>query len=381
MYLRVAMGETKVALNRLARYLLIASGVAVVCYVVWYFSDIFWFIIISAVLSLIGQPLANSLARVRVGRFHIPRWLGSLLVLSLFISLFVLFLGLVFPLIYAQFQQLAQLDVRAIAERIRVGLGALHERIAPYLPEGAEDFSLLDSLWQAGHTRVSGSFFANVFASTASFVTSLLVALFSIAFITFFFLKEEGLFTKGFKFFFPSRYHDRLQSALTRIEYMLRRYFVGLLIQSTAVGTLVLLLFKFVLGLPFGTCVVIAVLAGVLNLIPYIGPTIALLLSVAFSCSAWVGGHVDFSLLTTALLAAALYGTVSLVDNVLFQPLIFSTSAKAHPLEIFIILLMAGFIGGMVGMVVAIPAYTVIRVFLKEFFNHYRQVQQLTKNL
>ncbi|HNV51901.1 MAG TPA: AI-2E family transporter, partial [Tenuifilaceae bacterium] len=56
-------------------------------------------------------------------------------------------------------------------------------------------------------------------------------------------------------------------------------------------------------------------------------------------------------------------------------------SVKAHPLEIFIVLLIAGSVAGILGMLLAIPCYTVIRVFAKEFFNNFRVVQKLTEKI
>jgi predicted PurR-regulated permease PerM len=68
-----------------------------------------------------------------------------------------------------------------------------------------------------------------------------------------------------------------------------------------------------------------------------------------------------------------------LIDNFFFQPFIYSTSIKSSPLEIFIVLLMAGHIGGIVGMLVAIPAYTVIRVIAARFFGDFKPIRRLIK--
>jgi len=72
---------------------------------------------------------------------------------------------------------------------------------------------------------------------------------------------------------------------------------------------------------------------------------------------------------------------VQLLDNIVFQPFIFSASVRAHPLEIFIIILMAGYMSGIIGMFLAIPVYTIIRVVAKEFFFNYKLVKKLTENL
>ena len=75
------------------------------------------------------------------------------------------------------------------------------------------------------------------------------------------------------------------------------------------------------------------------------------------------------------------FGTVQILDNVLFQPLIYSSSVKAHPLEIFLVIMAAGSMAGIVGMILAIPVYTIIRVIAKEFFENMKLVRKLTESL
>ena len=72
---------------------------------------------------------------------------------------------------------------------------------------------------------------------------------------------------------------------------------------------------------------------------------------------------------------------VQIIDNNLNQPLIFSNSVKSHPLEIFLAILIAGFVFGVVGMIVAVPVYTIIKVILKTFWPESKIVQILTKEL
>jgi predicted PurR-regulated permease PerM len=72
---------------------------------------------------------------------------------------------------------------------------------------------------------------------------------------------------------------------------------------------------------------------------------------------------------------------VQVIDMVFLQPAIYSNSVKAHPLEIFLVILLAGSLAGVLGMLIAIPTYTVLRVFAKEFFNNFRVVQKLTEKI
>ena len=93
------------------------------------------------------------------------------------------------------------------------------------------------------------------------------------------------------------------------------------------------------------------------------------------------GAGLDVNIWVFALIILAIMLAAQLIDNFIYQPLIYSTSIKAHPLEIFIVLLMAGHIGGIVGMLVAIPAYTVVRVIAIRFFYRFKPIQRLVPDL
>jgi len=71
----------------------------------------------------------------------------------------------------------------------------------------------------------------------------------------------------------------------------------------------------------------------------------------------------------------------NLIDNMVLQPLIYSSSVKAHPLEIFLVILLAGSLAGIPGMILAIPTYTVVRIIAKEFLSQLRIVQKLTERM
>ena len=81
------------------------------------------------------------------------------------------------------------------------------------------------------------------------------------------------------------------------------------------------------------------------------------------------------------LQALSVFVVAQMIDNFVLQPTIFSKSVKAHPLEIFLVILSAGSLGGIVGMILAIPLYSFLRIVAKEFFNGYKVVQGLTKNI
>ena len=89
------------------------------------------------------------------------------------------------------------------------------------------------------------------------------------------------------------------------------------------------------------------------------------------------GAGLDVNIWIFALIIFGVMMAAQLIDNFVYQPLIYSTSIKASPLEIFIVLLAAGHIGGAFGMFVAIPAYTVLRVVASRFFHEFKPIRRL----
>jgi predicted PurR-regulated permease PerM len=134
-------------------------------------------------------------------------------------------------------------------------------------------------------------------------------------------------------------------------------------------------------GIGFSHAVLIGLVSGILNVIPYIGPIIG----VIFGLCVGVATHVEMDPYTVMLPAVVYTGVVmvitQVIDNVVLQPLIYGNSVHAHPLEIFLVILAAGHVAGIAGMILAIPVYTVLRVVSREFFSKYKLVKSLTKGL
>ena len=170
-----------------------------------------------------------------------------------------------------------------------------------------------------------------------------------------------------------------MDNMIPKIKNTLARYFRGLLFQMTGIFTLVYIGLKFVAGLE--DVLVIAIFAAFANLIPYIGPffgfAFALIIGVG---QAYVLGT-DINLLILTLKIMVVFAITQITDNSVFQPVIFSKSIDAHPLEIFIVIAIAGTLFGAPGMIIAVPAYSVLRIFAKEFLQRYKFIRSLTKNV
>lgn len=366
-------------MNKLARYIIIIAVAAAVLFTAWYFSDIIIYIIVSAVLSIIGRPLVRFFDGLKFGRYFCPHWLSaSLTLLTICLIVFMFFYTFI-PMVSSQLKELSNVNISQLVGHISKSFQGLEERIKDLLP-GAEQFSLNQFLTEHLTNYFNFSNIINVFGSVSNMIINFVMAIFCILFITFFFLKEDNLLIGGITVLFPKKHEQGISQVMQSINRLLIRYFIGMLIEIACVMFLLAAGLTLVGGLKFSTAMVIALSAGVLNVIPYVGPIIGGILTaiVALATDANFIATGDTSIVVPIIM---IFIVVQLIDNIILQPLIYSNSVKSHPLENFIVLLIAGNIGGILGMLVAIPAYTVIRVIAKEFLYDFRFVRKLTENI
>ena len=134
-----------------------------------------------------------------------------------------------------------------------------------------------------------------------------------------------------------------------------------------------------IFGIP--NALIIAFLCAVLNIIPYVGPLIASLLAAFLTMLSNLGSDFQSEILPTTIYVLIGFWIVQIIDNNVAQPIIFSKSVSSHPLEIFLVILIAGFIFGILGMIIAVPLYTIFKVIGKEFFPENQIVKLLTKDI
>ena len=224
---------------------------------------------------------------------------------------------------------------------------------------------------------------SSVLGSVASVAISIGVGLFSVVFISFFFIKDEHLFSRIICALVPDKLEGSVTSTISDITHLLSRYFIGLIVEVMGVILVDFLGLWLIARIGADYAIGIAFIAGLLNIIPYVGPllgeAIGVLLCVVLKYGAGVGLNVP--IWAFALIVLAIMLTAQMIDNFIYQPLIYSTSIKATPLEIFIVLLVAGRIGGTVGLLVGIPAYTVVRVVAIRFFSDKKAVRRLIPDI
>ena len=372
--------EQERSIDRLARYLIIAATIAVLACLCWYFKKVLVYVIVAFVVSLLAQPLMRLMRKVKIRGKSLPSGLLAIIAIVFILGLLSLVVTQVVPVVTRIVRDAAVLNSASGAGN---PLDRVNDWIVGLFPGLGPDFNVINVVLDQLKQVADVSNVTAVISSVTSVVTGLVVGLFSIVFISFFFVRDETLFRKIVCALVPDRMEGKIAKALGDIEHLLSRYFVGLLIEMTGVALLDFLGLWLIARLGFSNALGIAFIAGILNIIPYVGPLIGeavgVILAVILKYGTGVGLGVNIWVF--ALIVLAIMLTTQFVDNFVYQPLIYSTSIKASPLEIFIVILLAGHIGGVVGMLVAIPAYTVVRVIASRFFRHVKPVRKLMPDL
>ena len=366
-------------MNNAGKYIIGALALAAVVFLCWYFSSIIAYVAVAAVISFVGRPLIDRLRRIEVRGRRLGDNAAAALTLVCLWLVAVVFFCTVIPLVVHEFRALSDIDIAGVVNRLD---GPLQE-----LETGLKYFGIMESDQNVKEYIVENitslldlSGVKNLFGSLADTVTGVFIALFSVSFITFFFLKDSKLFYRMMIAITPSGYEEGVANALDSIQKLLVRYFIGITLEVVIVMTLNVIGLSIV-GIAFAHAVVIGLITGVTNVIPYLGPFIGAVLGLLIGLVTHI--DVDFNTVLFPMLVwmTVVFCLTQLIDNIVLQPLIYGNSVYAHPLEIFLVLLVAGNLAGIVGMILAIPGYTVLRVILREFFNKYKLVKSLTRSL
>ena len=343
----------------------------------WYFREVVVYILISAVFAIIGRPFVGLLCKIRVKRFALPRWFAAAVTLLLLWVIIGGLLSLIVPLVAGKIYELSSLDLRSALEGVETPLKRLQNSISTIFALPETHFSISDIIVSSLRRFLNYDTVNAVVSSIINTGMSAVIVVFSVSFITFFFLREDGLFSQMVSAMFPDKYAENVHRAIDKVSLLLSRYFTGLLTESLIISTIIAVVL-FLFGMNVEDACFIAVIMGMLNVIPYAGPAVGMLVSIFIGVVSPIDGC------TIAYTLAVIMGTICVVkgiDDFVLQPTIYSSKVSAHPLEIFIVILMAGSVGGIVGLLVAVPSYTVLRVFAKEFFSEVSLVRKLTKEI
>ncbi len=342
----------------------------------WYIRNVVTYVLISVVLSLVARPILKVLDKVKIKDKELPDAVKAGAALVSILAIFLGILSVFVPLLAKEIQVISSIDYQEVWESLQEPLADIEKTLAEYNIEtnqGDEDFLQEKVLSIFDVSQVSG-----LFTNLLSGLGNIFIAIFSIAFITFFLLKDRWIVNNALETITPSQYLEQVRSASSKVKSTLSRYFLGLLGQITLITVLVTISLS-VIGVE--NALVIGFFAGLINVIPYVGPLIGGTFGIAIALTTNLDLEFSTEVLPLLVKVAIVFGSVQLLDNFIFQPFIFSNSVSAHPLEIFLVILIAGNLAGITGMILAVPTYSFLRIIGKEFFSQYRVIQSITKNV
>jgi len=356
---------------KIASTLAIATFIiGILVFLAWFFSNIFLYIVISLVLSTILRPLVNNINRKLIYNIRIPRFISIFISFLALISFLSLLIFLFIPLISEQINVFTQLVVAdSFSEKITQPVLEIEEFLIRNKLSTEEEGFLLDNFREMLSSFITEVKFADIFTDVLSITGSLFIGMIAVAFITFFLLYEKGMIKDRIVKMIPNQYFEVSIAALYKIEKLLSNYLIGLIFQMLSIFTIAFAGLS-ILGIKYSAT--IALFAAVINIIPYLGPILGAVFGVFVVLSTNTHLVTPNEYIFLVLKVLIVFGIVQITDNVVLQPLIFSKSVKAHPLEIFIIIFAGATLAGIPGMIAAIPVYTILRVTAIEVYKGYK---------
>jgi len=333
--------------------------------------------IIAAALSFMGHPLVRFFDSLRIKTIRIPHALSALMSLLIIVLVFLGLIAVFVPLIISQADTISRINVNELAVNLQGPLEWIDNRMHELgaIPDGQtlQDFLVLRAKTLVNLGTISS--FAGNFISAAG---SILIGLFSILFIAFFFLKDEHMFENMLLLFIPEKHHQATKKVITDSKQLLVRYYIGVMLELLGVMTLI------TLGLLiFGVknALLIGFFGGLMNIIPYLGPIIGSVIGIILGITSTLAAGLYSEIIPTILKLPGVFVVLNFIDNNILVPVIYSKSVKSHPLEIFLVIIIGGGLAGLLGMLLAVPVYTLLRVIAREFFQQFRVIKKITENI
>ncbi len=350
------------------------AAVALLISMLWFFRVIIAYVVIAVVISFICEPISDGLARLRIRKWRLPDWSRAMVALSSFLLVLALLAVLFSPLITSEIRIISEINSEELSRRIDEQVQRSGYDMSKYTAGESPTQYAVQYLQRIFSTEWLQGAFNDLFGV----VGNAIIGLFAVLFISFFFLKDGFLFSRIILTLTPNSQMSKIKVILTHSHGLLRRYFLGVALQSMIMSSMVGVSL-YVLGVQ--NAFLIGLFAGMVNVIPYLGPLLGASLGMLIALTTSL--HLDFEAQLFPLLykVALVFVFAQIIDAFVVQPNVLGSSVKAHPLEIFIVILMAGTLGGVVGMVLAIPVYTIMRVFAREFLSEYKVVESLTRPL
>lgn len=344
-----------------AELLLLASLIFVFTKIQFVFSPVFTFFqtlfapfLIAGFLFYLLNPLVKMLMKIRIKKFKVKRPLAITVVFLLLISVLGLVISFFIPRLIEQIKSLVVGLPGYLSELQRFLTHLFNNSHIDWLQK--VDLHSYMNKFEGSLTSVLKKFILSLTTSLGSVIgtiTSVTVTLVTVPFILFYMLKDGEKLVPTVEKFFPEHNRSKVARLLHEMSATLSRYISGQMIECLFVGTFSAIGYSMT-GIPYA--LLVGLFAGITNIIPYLGPYIGLMpaLFLAFSKS-----------LPTVFWVIVVCIIVQQLDGNLVYPNVIGKSLHLHPLTIIIILLVAGNIAGLLGMILGVPLYAVTKVVVK----------------
>lgn len=344
-----------------AELLLLASLIFVFTKIRFVFSPVFTFFqtlfapfLIAGFLFYLLNPLVKMLMKIRIKKFKVKRPLAIAIVFLLLISVLGLVISFFIPRLIEQIKSLVIGLPGYLSELQRFLTNLFNNSHIDWLQK--VDLHSYMNKFEGSLTSILKKFILSLTTSLGSVIgtiTSVTVTLVTVPFILFYMLKDGEKLVPTVEKFFPEHSRSKVARLLHEMSATLSRYISGQMIECLFVGTFSAIGYSMT-GIPYA--LLVGLFAGITNIIPYLGPYIGLMpaLFLAFSKS-----------LPTVFWVIVVCIVVQQLDGNLVYPNVIGKSLHLHPLTIIIILLVAGNIAGLLGMILGVPLYAVTKVVVK----------------
>ncbi len=344
-------------------------------FLAWYFSEIIIIIIIAGVISIIGNPLVETLDKIKIGKFRFPHALSVAVTLILILTIFFGLFSFFIPLVVQEASMISSIDGNKLIAYYQSEIDWLEKALVNFgiLTKNATIETILkDNIINL----LSFGVFSNILSSVISFTGKFFFNLFSTLFLSYFFLYDIKMLPRVLLLLIPEKYGVQSKNVMKKSKTLLSRYFIGLIINVLAMiaSYAIVLTIAGVRG-----ALVIAFFGGIINIIPYIGPVIAVITGIILGVTGVIGAGLYGAILAMAIKILLSMTLVILIDNAVYAPLIQGKSVRAHPVEIFLVIIAAGSIGGIPAMITAVPGYAFLRIVASEFLSNFRLVRKMTE--
>ena len=343
----------------------------------WYFSDLVVYMLIATFISILGTPMVKWLTGKKIFKLKISHAVSVTLTFVTIILIFVIFILFIVPLIIYQANIISSIDMDALVAHYHNSFEALNDFLIQYNVVNPEQ-SFATYLQSQLTNLIDVARFTNVFASLVSTTGSVFMGTFIILFLSFYFLLDDTLMKRFALVLTPVKYEQDMDIVLHSSKQLLVRYFHGILLEVGIMMTIEAVALA-ILGVP--NALLIGFMGGLMNVIPYLGPLMGATVGMILAgLSELAFGSYDM-VFTSVFYVAMVFLGANVIDNIVLQPQIYSKSVKAHPVEIFLAIIIGGKIAGVVGMIFAVPTYTIVKVVARQFMSRTKLVGFLTTKM